>query len=89
MKCELNKFILCDMSAFELENSQVCFIEAIGSEIVHFLESLTAEGFMRMFLLWATWTHEYTSETASNPEGVVCTTLSKSSWLSLATKPHC
>ena len=46
---------------------------------------------MGIFLLWATWAHEYTSETASkkllklsvwNPEGVVCTTLSKSSWLS-------
>ena len=36
---------------------------------------------MGIFLLWATWAHEYTSETASNPEGVVCTTLSKSSWL--------
>ena len=32
---------------------------------------------MGIFLLWATWAHEYTSETASNPEGVVCTTLSK------------
>ena len=37
---------------------------------------------MGIFLLWATWAHEHTSETASNPEGVVCTTLSKSSWLS-------
>ena len=37
---------------------------------------------MGIFLLWATWAHEYTSETASNPEGVVCTTLSKSSRLS-------
>ena len=26
---------------------------------------------MGIFLLWATWAHEYTSETASNPEGVV------------------
>ena len=25
VKCELNKFILCDMSAFEHEYSQVCF----------------------------------------------------------------
>ena len=42
MKCELNKFILCDMSTFEHEYSQVClFIEAIGCEIVHFFESLT------------------------------------------------
>ena len=49
VKCELNKFILCDMSAFEHEYSQVCFIEAIGCEIVHFLESLTAEGFYGNF----------------------------------------
>ena len=37
---------------------------------------------MGIYLLWATWAHEYTSETASNPEVVVCTTLSKSSRLS-------
>ena len=41
-----------------------------------------AEGFIGIFLLWATWAHEYTSETASKHEGVVCTTLSKSSRLS-------
>ena len=38
VKCELNKFILCDMSAFEHEYSQVCLY------IVHFLESLTGGG---------------------------------------------
>ena len=76
MKCELNKFILCDMCAFEHEYSQVCLY------IVHFLESLTGGGIYGIVLLWATLAHEYTSETASNPEGVVCTTLSKSSWLS-------
>ena len=44
VKCEHNKFILCDMSAFEHEYSQVLFIEAIGCEIMHFLESLTGGG---------------------------------------------
>ena len=65
------------------------FIEAIGCEIVHFFESLTGEGFMGIFLLWATWAHEYTSETASNPEGVVCTLCQSHPGLAVATKPHC
>ena len=44
VKCELNKFILFDMSAFEHEIFTGLFIEAIGCEIVHFLESLTGGG---------------------------------------------
>ena len=43
-------------------------------KIVHFFESLIGGGIMGIVLLRATWAHEYTSETASNPEGVVCTT---------------
>ena len=37
VKCEFNKFILCDMGAFEREYSHF-FIEAIGCEILLFLE---------------------------------------------------
>ena len=37
VKWELNKFILCDMSAFEQEYSEVFFVEVIGCEKVHFL----------------------------------------------------
>ena len=65
-------------------------IEAIGCEIVHFFESLTGGGIYGIFLLWATWAHEYTSETASNPEGEWFAPLCQSHpGLAVATKPHC
>ena len=42
---------------------------------------------MGVFLLWATWAHEYTSETASNPEGVFAPLCQSHPGLAVATKP--